>query len=98
MLEGILLVAFTIELIITLSIIFHIAMEADTKYKNSNNFVLSALGYFIKGLFVNKNWFGVMLGVIVFILSIPAILLLLFVEAILWLCLFCVLWDFGNKQ
>lgn len=100
MLEVILIIASIIEVTITLGIASYIAVKSDTeKYENSNNFVLSVLGDFIKGLFVNKNWFGVALSAIAFTLSIPAIILILFVEVLLWLLYFLyVLWDFGNKK
>ena len=78
MLEAVLGILAIVELFITLGVSFYIAGKSELEYKDAHNFILSALGDFLKKLFVGKNWFGISLSVIIFILIIPAILLLLF--------------------
>ena len=87
------------EIFITLGVIFYIAEKSEIEYGDRHNFILSALGDFIKKLFVGKNWFGIVLSLLIFIVLIPAFLLLLLIETILWLIFLGVLiWNLGNKK
>lgn len=101
MTEAIITILLLLEIIITLGVSIYVAIESDTnlKYRNKNNIVLSALFDFIKNLFIGRNIFGIIFGFIVFILSFPAILILLLVETVMWLVfLFAIIWDLGNKK
>lgn len=101
MTETIITILLLLEIMITLGVSIYIGIKSDTnpKYRNKNNIVLSALFDFIKDLFIRKNIFGIVLGLIAFILSLPAILALLLLEAVMWLIfLFAIIWDLGNKK
>ena len=101
MAESIITILLLLEIIITLGVSIYVGIESDTnlKYRNKNNIVLSALFDFIKNLFIGRNIFGIIFGFIVFILSLPAILILLLVESVMWLVfLFAIIWDLGNKK
>ena len=99
MLEKILIVFMIIELFITLGIGCYIAYKVENQFKYERNFVLSSLWYYIKNLFTEKNWFGYIISLLVFILSIPAFIILLIIEAVGWICiLFRIIWDLGNKK
>ncbi len=99
MLEAVLEIFMIMEIFITLGLVLYIAISEDELDKNRNTFVLSSLLNFMKKLFVGKNWFGIILGLIVFIFAIPAILLVLFGEIIMWLiALVAMVWDLGNKN
>lgn len=60
---------------------------------------LIALKDFLIKLFIGKNWFGIILGVIVFIIAIPAMLLILMAQIIIYIGI-CILfiWKLGNKK
>ena len=99
MLDAILGGLAIVEIFITLGLVLYVVTKAEDLSEDRNNFMLTALWNFIKGLFVNKNWFGIILGLIVFIFTIPAILMLLFGELVIWLIvLVAMIWDFGNKK
>ena len=101
MTEAIITILLLLEIMITLGVSIYIGIKSDTdlKYKNKNNIVLLALFDFIKDLFIGRNIFGVVLGFIAFILSLPAILILLLVEGVMWLIfLFAIIWGLGNKK
>lgn len=99
MLDAILGGLTIVEIFITLGLVLYVVVEADNLDKDRYNFILTALWNFIKGLFVNKNWFGIILGLIIFIFAIPAILILLFGELVMWLVVLVVMiWGLGNKK
>ena len=99
MLETISCVFFIVEIFITLGFSLYIVAKADKLDSNRNSFMLVALWDSIKKLFVNKNWFGIILGVIIFILVFPAIIFLFLFEVIIWLIvLVTMIWDLGNKK
>ena len=86
MLDCIIATLFTIETMLTIMVVIHIVSE-------------SALLDFIKKLFVGRNAFGIFLGVIVFILLIPAFLIILLLEAASYLLfLFSTIWKLGDKN
>ena len=88
-----------VEIFITLGLVLYVAVKAEDLSEYRNNFMFTALWNFIKGLFVNKNWFGIILGMIIFIFAIPAILILLFGELVIWLIvLVAMICDLGNKK
>lgn len=51
-----------VEIFITLGLVLYVTAKAtEGLSEDRNNFTLTALWSFIKGLFVNKNWFGIIL-------------------------------------
>ena len=97
MLENILLALGLVWLFVTLEISGAIIINIEEK--NYKTGCLIALKEFLVKLFSGKNWFGIILSVIVLIISIPAMLLILIVQI-----LFCALmgigyvWKLGNKN
>ena len=99
MLEIILGCSLLIELFITIGFAIYIALKSDNEDKDRNTFILTSLGNFIRKLFMDKNLFGIILGLITFVLIIPAMLLLLLLETIMWLIVLVVaIYDLGNKN
>ena len=99
MLDAILGELAIVEIFITLGLVLYVAAKSEGLSEDRNNFIFTALWNFIKCLFVNKNWFGIILGLIIFIFAIPAILILLFGELVIWLIvLVAMICDLGNKK
>lgn len=60
---------------------------------------LIALKDFVQELFWERNIFGIVLSVIIFIIAIPAMLLVLTVQIFFWIgCLISYIWNLGNKK
>ena len=77
----------------------HVAIEAECMGEDRKTVVISALIKVIKGWFINRNLFGIVLSVICVIAVIPGILLLLLIEVVVWLvCLIASIWDLGTKN
>lgn len=99
MLEAILEIFMILEIFITLGLFLYICINIGETDKKRKTFVLSSLIKFLKKLFLNKNWFGITLGLVIFFLAIPAILLVLLGEILMWLIVLgAMLWDLGNKN
>lgn len=80
-------------------IMLDVVIKSETKYKSEHNFILYSLWNWIKDLFKEKNWFGIMLSIVVLVLIIPAILILLFYEIVMWLFYgISLIWKLGNKN
>ena len=77
MLESVLIVLGLLWLFATLGISGVITMNV--KEENYKTGCLIALKDFLIKLFNGKNWFGIVLSIIVLIISIPAMLLILMV-------------------
>lgn len=63
------------------------------------NAIIHSLGKLTKNLFSNRNMFGKCLSFIVLILLLPAYLLALMMQIVLWCCVlleFC--WSLGTKK
>ena len=89
---------FLIELFITVGISSYIMRHSKIN-DDRKNFVLSDIKCYIKNLFTNRNLFGNILGIFVLVLSMPAFLVLILVEIILWIIVFIMtVWDFGTKK
>ena len=94
MLESILLV---LGLFATLGIAGAITMNV--KEENYKTVCLIALKDFLIKLFSEKNWFGVVLSIIVLIISIPAMLLILMVQTLFYVLMgIAYIWRLGNKK
>lgn len=94
MLESILLV---LGLFITLGIIG--AIIINVKEENYKIGYLIALKDFLIKLFSGKNWFGIVLSVIVLIISIPAMLLILMVQILFSILMgMGYVWTLGKKN
>lgn len=77
----------------------HVAIETECMCEDRKTVVISALIKVIKGWFINRNLFGIVLSVICVIAVMPGILLLLLVEVVVLLvCLIASIWDFGTKN
>lgn len=96
MLEIIICILVIVEILATLIIGFLIADKAD---KDRNKYITTALRNYIKELFVNRNYFGIVLSTIVFIIGIPAFLMVMFLQIIACIIkLFVTMWKLGNKK
>lgn len=75
--------------------LLYFASEADMY----NSDIMFQVVKFVKKLFTNKNWFGIILGIPVVILIIPTALFCLVAEIIMFLCYFVsAIWELGNKK
>lgn len=97
MLKSVLLVLSILWLFTTLGISGAISMNV--KEENYKTGCLIALKDFLIKLFSGKNWFGIVLSIIVLIISIPAMLLILMVQ-ILFYALMGIgyVWRLGKKK
>lgn len=94
MLEGIL---FILGLFTTLGIM--VAITINVKEENYKIGYLIALKDFLIKLFSGKNWFGIVLSVIVLIISIPAMLLILMVQILFSILMgMGYVWTLGKKK
>lgn len=82
MLESVLMVLVLLWLFATLGISGAITMNV--KEENYKTGCLIALKDFLIKLFNGKNWFGIVLSIIVLIISIPAMLLILMVQILFY--------------
>ena len=97
MLENILLFFGIMWLFLTLYIVGIIITNA--KDENYKTICLSTLKEFLIKLFSGKNWFGIILSVIVLIISIPAMLLILIVQILFYVSMgIGYVWRLGNKK
>ena len=97
MLETILVKFAFLWILVTLGLIFKITLQIDNN--NPQTGILIVLKDFIQELFLERNIFGIVLSVIIFIIAIPAMLILLTVQFFFWIiCLMSCVWNLGNKK
>ena len=97
MLETILGTFGFLWIFVTLGLIFEITLQIDNN--NPQTGILIVLKDFIQELFLERNIFGIVLSVIIFIIAIPAMLILLTVQFFFWIiCLMSCVWNLGNKK
>lgn len=97
MLESILLVLGLLWLFTTLGIGGAITMNV--KEENYKTGCLIALKDFLIKLFNGRNWFGIVLSIIVLIISIPAMLLILMVQILFYVLIgIGYVWELGEKK
>ena len=84
------------EVIISIMIGTTIAEKADNE---RNKIITTALYNYIKELFINRNLFGIILGVIVFVFGIPSFLIIILIQLVILFCkLLVIIWNLGNKN
>lgn len=84
-------------ILVTLGLIFEITLQIDNN--NLETGILIVLKGFIQELFLERNIFGIVLSVIIFIIAIPAMLIVLTVQFSFWIiCLMNYVWNLGNKK
>ena len=84
------------EVIVSIMIGTTIAEKADNE---RNKIITTALYNYIKELFINRNLFGIILGVIVFVFGIPAFLIIILIQLVILFCrLLVIIWNLGNKN
>lgn len=94
MLEGIL---FILGLFTTLGIM--VAITINVKEENYKIGYLIALKDFLIKLFSGKNWFGIVLSIIVLIISIPAMLLISLVQILFYVLMgMGYIWRLGKNK
>ena len=96
MLDIIMCILVVVEILATIVIGFLIADKAD---KDRNKYITTALKNYIKELFISRNYFGIVLSTIVFIIGIPAFLMIIYLQAMACIVkLLKVMWKLGNKK
>lgn len=84
------------EVIVSIMIGTTIAEKADNE---RNKIITTALYNYIKELFINRNLFGIILGVIVFVFGIPSFLIIILIQLVILFCkLLVIIWNLGNKN
>ena len=96
MLDIIMCILIVVEILATIIIGFLIADKAD---KDRNEYITTALKNYIKELFIGRNYFGIVLSTIVFIIGIPAFLMIIYLQAMVCIVkLLKTMWKLGNKK
>ena len=96
MLDIIMCILIVVEILATIVIGFLIADKAD---KDRNEYITTALKNYIKELFIGRNYFGIVLSTIVFIIGIPAFLMIIYLQAMAYIVkLLKTMWKLGNKK
>ena len=96
MLDIIMCILIVVEILATIVIGFLIADKAG---KDRNEYITTALKNYIKELFIGRNYFGIVLSTIVFIIGIPAFLMIIYLQAMACIVkLLKTMWKLGNKK
>lgn len=97
MLEVVLLTLGLLWLFVTLGLSCAIIMHIENdNYKNG---CLISLKDFAEELFWKRNLFGIIISVIVFIIAIPAMLLIIMVQVLFWIgYAIGLVWRLGDKK
>lgn len=67
--------------------------------RDGNKYIITALKNYIIELFIERNCFGIVLSVVVFIIGIPAFLMIIFMQASMCIVeLLITMWKLGNKR
>lgn len=95
MAENILGILLTLETCITFITLIIFGLSIDSRYFkeplfNNPNFLLDTLGTYIKELFDSKGILRILLGVLAFIMEIPAFVLIILIQAIVRLYIFAI--------
>ena len=97
MLEGVLLALGLLWLFVTLGLSCAIIMHVENdNYKNG---CLISLKDFTEELFLERNLFGIILSIVIFIIAIPAMLLIIMIQVLFWIG-YAIgwLWRLGDKK
>lgn len=85
-----------VEILATLVIGFLITDKAD---KDRNEYITTALKNYIKELFIGRNYFGIVLSTIVFIIGIPTFFIIICLQVMACIVkLLTTMWKLGNKK
>lgn len=97
MLESVLLILGLLWLFATLGLSCAIIMHVEND--NYKNCCLISLKDFLEELFYERNCFGIIISVIVFIIAIPAMLLIIMVQVLFWIgYAIGLVWRLGDKK
>ena len=88
-----------ISLIIAFYIVFSLFGGAVVAWYPSDD-LADNMKYFLKKMFHKKNLFGIIMSVIIFIVSMPVILVAVFYHILKWFitCIIPKVWDLGNRK
>lgn len=85
----------TIWFVCSIFVLLGFAIESD----NKNISIAKSLKDFITDMFSNKNWFGILLSIVICILLIPVYLYILIIKAVYVIGKVCVyIWKLGIKN
>ena len=97
MFEVIIVVLSVLYLILNICVSFGISFQMDNDNIKTSGLV--ALKEFIEELFYDRNYFGILLSAVVFILVIPAMIMIFVTQIILWICMILgYIYNLGNKK
>ena len=89
-------IIFVFEIIISIVIGATIAIKADDE---RNKRITTALYNYIRGFFIDRNLFGIILGLLLFVIGIPAFLIIVSIQLLILLYeLLAKIWNLGNKN
>ena len=96
MFEIIIIVLCTIYFVLNLFALFGILLQEDDNFKTG---ALIGIKEFFDELFYNRNIFGIFLSLMFLILVIPAIILVLGTQVVVWIGMFLgYIYNLGNKK
>ena len=96
MFEIIIIVLCTIYFVLNLFALFEFLLRADDDFKTG---ALIGIKEFVCELFYNRNIFGIFLSSMFLILVIPAIILVLGTQVVVWIGMFLgYIYNLGNKK
>ena len=74
-------------------------VNVDGENLNAKTGSITVIKEFIEKSFRGRNCFGIVLSMITFIVTIPAILMILMTQVVLWFgCIVSYIWKLGNKK
>lgn len=93
-LEFLLVVLFLFELFFTIGFSLYV-----TKWTSNEESLFSMIKIFLSKLFVGRNAFGLILSSIVFVITIPSLILLIITELTIRIgTVFVLVWNLGKKE
>lgn len=95
---GVIIAIFCIVLLlITIVVGEKIAIKAEKYNRNINLLLISTKDYIVE-LFSGKNYFGIIMSIIIFVISIPGILIVLVAQICIYIkCIVENVYELGNK-
>ena len=97
MLEAIITILIMFYIIFNLIVMLGIASQANDNDTKTGSLV--ALKEFIEELFYDRNYFGILLSAVVFILVIPAMIIIVATQIIFWIGMILgYIYNLGNKK
>ena len=97
MFEVIIAVLSVLYLILNICVLLGISFQIDNDNIKTGGLV--ALKEFIEELFYDRNYFGILLSVVIFILVIPAMIMIVATQIIFWIGMILgYMYDLGDKK